>query len=185
MRIVVGQGSCGIAAGAAKVYSALEALKDKTDAELTITGCIGMCFLEPIVDIYDGKTLLKRLVKVQSGDAQKIIDFANGDLNAVNDIEITEDDKSFLDKQTRIALRHCGIINPEKIDEYTSEDGYKALEKVLKTMTPEDVIEEIKSSGLAGRGGAGFPTWFKWNAARQAQGDYKYLICNADEDDPG
>lgn len=185
MRIVVGQGSCGIAAGAAKVYSALESLKDKTDAELTITGCIGMCFLEPIVDIYDGKTLLKRLVKVQPGDAQKIIDFANGDLNAVNDIEITEDDKSFLDKQTRIALRHCGIINPEKSDEYTSGDGYKALEKVLKTMTPEDVIEEIKISGLAGRGGAGFPTWFKWNAARQAQGDYKYLICNADEGDPG
>lgn len=185
MRIVVGQGSCGIAAGAAKVYSALEALKDKTDAELTITGCIGMCFLEPIVDIYDGKTLLKRLVKVQPTDAQKIIDFTNGDKDAVADIEITDDDKSFLDKQTRIALRHCGIINPEKIEEYTSEDGYKALEKVLKTMTPEQVIEEIKTSGLAGRGGAGFPTWFKWNAARQAQGDYKYLICNADEGDPG
>ena len=185
MRIVVGQGSCGIAAGAAKVYTALEALVNKTDAELTITGCIGMCFLEPIVDIYDGKTLLKRLVKVQPTDAQKIIDFTNGDKNAVADIEITDDDKSFLDKQTRIALRHCGIINPEKIEEYTSEDGYKALEKVLKTMTPEDVIEEIKTSGLAGRGGAGFPTWFKWNAARQAQGDYKYLICNADEGDPG
>ena len=185
MRIVVGQGSCGIAAGAAKVYSALEALMNKTSAELTFTGCIGMCFLEPIVDIYDGAELKKRLVKVQPADAEKIISYVNGDENAVSDIEITDDDKSFLEKQTRIALRHCGIINPEKIEEYTADDGYKALEKVLTTMTPEDVIEIIKTSGLAGRGGAGFPTWFKWNAARQAQGDYKYLICNADEGDPG
>lgn len=184
MRIVVGEGSCGIAAGAAKVYSALEA-QVGTSAELTVTGCIGMCFLEPIVDIYDGKTLVKRLVKVQPSDAQKIIDFVNGNADAVADIEISDDDKAFLDKQTRIALRHCGIINPEKIDEYTAEDGYQALKKVLTTMTPEEVIEEIKISGLAGRGGAGFPTWFKWNAARQSQGDYKYLICNADEGDPG
>lgn len=184
MRIVVGQGSCGIAAGAAKVYSAIEALVGSF-AELTITGCIGMCFLEPIVDIYDGDSLVKRLVKVQPSDAEKIIDFVNGNKNAVDDIEITDDDKAFLEKQTRIALRHCGIINPEKIEEYVSDDGYKALEKVLNTMTPEAVIEEIKLSGLAGRGGAGFPTWFKWNAARQAQGDYKYLICNADEGDPG
>ena len=184
MRIVVGQGSCGIAAGAAKVYSAIEALVGSS-AELTITGCIGMCFLEPIVDIYDGDSLVKRLVKVQPSDAEKIIDFINGNKNAVDDIEITDEDKAFLEKQTRIALRHCGIINPEKIEEYVSNDGYKALEKVLNTMTPEDVIEEIKLSGLAGRGGAGFPTWFKWNAARQSQDDYKYLICNADEGDPG
>lgn len=184
MRIVVGQGSCGIAAGAAKVYSAIEAVIGSS-AELTITGCIGMCFLEPIVDIYDGETLVKRLVKVQPSDAAKIIDFVNGNVDAVNDIEITDDDKDFLLKQTRIALRHCGVINPEKIEEYIADDGYKALEKVLTTMSAEEVIEEIKVSGLAGRGGAGFPTWFKWNAARQSQGDYKYLICNADEGDPG
>ncbi|MBP3442522.1 MAG: NADH-quinone oxidoreductase subunit NuoF [Clostridia bacterium] len=184
MRIVVGQGSCGIAAGAAKVYSAIEAVIGSS-AELTITGCIGMCFLEPVVDIYDGETLVKRLVKVQPSDAAKIIDFVNGNADAVNDIEITDDDKDFLLKQTRIALRHCGVINPEKIEEYIADDGYKALEKVLTTMSAEEVIEEIKVSGLAGRGGAGFPTWFKWNAARQSQGDYKYLICNADEGDPG
>ena len=184
MRIVVGQGSCGIAAGAAKVYSAIEAVIGSS-VELTITGCIGMCFLEPIVDIYDGETLVKRLVKVQPSDAAKIIDFVNGNVDAVNDIEITDDDKDFLLKQTRIALRHCGVINPEKIEEYIADDGYKALEKVLTTMSAEEVIEEIKVSGLAGRGGAGFPTWFKWNAARQSQGDYKYLICNADEGDPG
>lgn len=185
MKIVVGEGSCGIAAGAAKVYSAIEKLISLTGSTLNVTGCIGMCFLEPIVDIYDGGELKKRLVKVRSEDAKKIIAYVNGDENAVNDIEISDDDKLFLEKQTRIALRHCGIINPEIIDEYTAFDGYRALEKVLKTMTPEDVIEEIKVSGLAGRGGAGFPTWFKWNAARQSPGETKYLICNADEGDPG
>lgn len=185
MKIVVGEGSCGIAAGAAKVYSAIGQLIGLTGSTMTVTGCIGMCFLEPIVDIYDGGELKKRLVKVRPEDAEKIIAYVNGDENAVNDIEISDDDKLFLEKQTRIALRHCGIINPEIIDEYTAFDGYRALEKVLKTMTPEDVIEEIKISGLAGRGGAGFPTWFKWNAARQSQGETKYLICNADEGDPG
>ncbi len=185
MKIVVGEGSCGIAAGAAKVYSAIEKLIGSTASTLTVTGCIGMCFLEPIVDIYDGGELKKRIVKVQPEDAEKIIAYVNGDENAVNDIEISDEDKLFLEKQTRIALRHCGIINPEIIDEYTACDGYRALEKVLKTMTPEEVIEEIKISGLAGRGGAGFPTWFKWNAARQSPGETKYLICNADEGDPG
>lgn len=185
MKIVVGEGSCGIAAGAAKVYSAIEKLIGLTGSTLTVTGCIGMCFLEPIVDIYDGCEFKKRLVKVRPEDAEKIIAYVNGDENAVNDIEISDDDKLFLEKQTRIALRHCGIINPKIIDEYTACDGYRALEKVLKTMTPEDVIEEIKISGLAGRGGAGFPTWFKWNAARQSPGETKYLICNADEGDPG
>lgn len=185
MKIVVGEGSCGIAAGAAKVYSAIEKLIGLTGSTLTVTGCIGMCFLEPIVDIYDGGELKKRLVKVRPEDAEKIIAYVNGDENAVNDIEISDDDKLFLEKQTRIALRHCGIINPEIIDEYTACDGYRALEKVLKTMTPADVIKEIKISGLAGRGGAGFPTWFKWNAARQSPGETKYLICNADEGDPG
>ncbi|MBR6561647.1 MAG: 4Fe-4S binding protein, partial [Oscillospiraceae bacterium] len=80
---------------------------------------------------------------------------------------------------------HCGVIDPESIEDYIAHDGYQALEKVLKTMTPEQVIEEIKVSGLAGRGGAGFPTWFKWNAARSSAGEEKYLICNADEGDPG
>ena len=185
MKIAVGEGSCGIAAGAAKVYEALEAKISETDAFLTVTGCIGMCYLEPIVDIYEGEELLKRLVRVTPEDAEKIIAFVRGDGEAVKDIEIKDEDKAFLSQQTRIALRHCGIINPEKLEEYTGTGGYKALEKVLKTMSPEDVIEEIKTSGLAGRGGAGFPTWFKWNAARQSEDDEKYLICNADEGDPG
>ena len=184
MKIVVGEGSCGIAAGAAKVYDKLASALDKSN-ELTITGCIGMCFLEPIVDIYDNGTLT-RLVKVSENDCERIAKAVNSDdLSMVEDLKISEDDELFLKKQTRIALRHCGIINPEKISDYENTDGYKAVRKVLSEMTPEQVIEEIKISGLAGRGGAGFPTWFKWNAARSSDGTEKYLICNADEGDPG
>ncbi|MBE6804380.1 MAG: NADH-quinone oxidoreductase subunit NuoF [Ruminococcaceae bacterium] len=185
MKIAVGQGSCGIAAGAMKAYDVLNSTLDLTNNELTVTGCIGMCYLEPIVDIYaeDG---LHRFVKVNGEIAGKIANaINNNNLSSVKEYEINDDDKQFLDKQTRIALRHCGVINPEIIEDYTNDDGYKALEKVITTMSPEDVIEEIKVSGLAGRGGAGFPTWFKWNAARQSTGDKKYLICNADEGDPG
>ena len=187
MRIVIGEGSCGIAAGASKVRSAIEALMNGSDAfTLGSTGCIGMCFLEPIVDLYDGKTLLRRLVRVTENDAAAIVDAAKtGDLTKVDSITISDDDAQFLSKQTRIALRHCGLIDPVSLEDYREADGYQALEKVLKTMSPEDVIEEIKVSGLAGRGGAGFPTWFKWNAARQSVSDVKYLICNADEGDPG
>ena len=185
MKIAVGQGSCGIAAGAMKAYEVLESTLDLNNNQLTVTGCIGMCYLEPIVDIYaeDG---LHRFVKVNGEIAGKIANaINNNNLSLVKEYEINDDDKQFLDKQTRIALRHCGVINPEIIEDYTNDDGYKALEKVITTMSPEDVIEEIKVSGLAGRGGAGFPTWFKWNAARQSTGEKKYLICNADEGDPG
>ncbi len=186
MRIVIGEGSCGIPAGAVKVHTALtEALKG-TDTAIGIAGCIGMCFLEPVVDIYDGKTLLKRLVKVSADDAGAIAKAVkNNDLSAVSYLEISEEDNVFLKKQTRIALRRCGLIDPESIDSYLEDGGYNALKKVLSGMSPEDVIEEIKTSGLAGRGGAGFPTWFKWNAARKSEGEEKYLICNADEGDPG
>ena len=187
MRIVIGEGSCGIAAGAGKVHKAIESLMTENEVfALGSTGCIGMCFLEPIVDLYDGKTLVRRLVKVKASDAESIVNCARtGDLSLVDSITISADDEEFLSKQTRIALRHCGLIDPVSIADYRAADGYEALEKVLKTMTPEDVIEEIKISGLAGRGGAGFPTWFKWNAARQSVSDVKYLICNADEGDPG
>ncbi len=186
MRIVIGEGSCGIAAGAGKVHAAIEPLLKNSSAELGSTGCIGMCYLEPIVDLYDGKAMVKRLVKVKADDAENIVKAAEtGDLSLVENIAITPDDEEFLLRQTRIALRHCGIIDPVSLSDYRENDGYEALEKVLKTMSPEDVIEEIKISGLAGRGGAGFPTWFKWNAARQSVSDTKYLICNADEGDPG
>ncbi len=186
MKLLVGQGSCGIAAGAGKVYDALAKQNQGGAFELGLTGCIGMCYLEPIVDVYDGKNLAARLVRVTPEDAQAIADaVCQNNLDAVRSLFISEDDKSFLSQQTRIALRHCGIIDPEDIEDYIADDGYQAIQKVLSSMSPEDVIEEIKVSGLAGRGGAGFPTWFKWNAARQAKGEPKYLICNADEGDPG
>ncbi len=186
MKIVVGAGSCGIAAGAQKVYDALEDLNKDNTCTLTITGCNGMCFLEPIVDIYDENGALTRLVKVTEDDAPAIFEAVkSGDVSALSELVISDEDAEFLHKQTRIALRHCGVINPEELSDYEAADGYQAIRKVLGTMTPEEVIEEIKVSGLAGRGGAGFPTWFKWNAARSSDGDEKYLICNADEGDPG
>ena len=95
------------------------------------------------------------------------------------------DELNFYKKQERIALKNCGIIDPENIDEYIAFDGYKALEKVLFEMTPEEVIKEVTDSGLRGRGGAGFPTGKKWEFTRIAKGDQKYVVCNADEGDPG
>lgn len=185
MKIVVGEGSCGIAAGAEKVRQAL-LKEDLNGAMLTIAGCIGMCYLEPIVDIYEDGKEVKRLVRVTENDAKKIAEYAKtGDENAIAPLLVSDEDKEFLNKQTRIALRRCGIINPDEIEDFIQADGYTAIKKVLGEMTPEDVIEVIKTSGLAGRGGAGFPTWFKWNAARQSEGEEKYLICNADEGDPG
>ena len=185
MRAVIGEGSCGIAAGAGKVRAALEAAGV---AHVGVTGCIGMCFLEPIVDIReDDGSLAARLVKVSEKDAPAIaLALATGDLSPLESLVISADDAAFLEKQTRIALRNCGVIDPESIDSYRAAGGYGALKKILSSkMGGEEVIEIIKASGLAGRGGAGFPTWFKWNAARNAKGDEKYLICNADEGDPG
>lgn len=185
MKIVVGQGSCGIAAGAEKVRQAL-LKEDLNGAALTIAGCVGMCYLEPIVDIYEADKEVKRLVRVTEKDAAKIAEYAKtGDERAISDLLVSDEDKQFLEKQTRIALRRCGVINPEELEDFVSADGYTALKKAVCEMTPEEVIEVIKTSGLAGRGGAGFPTWFKWNAARQSDDEEKYLICNADEGDPG
>ena len=187
MRIVIGEGSCGVAAGAAKVHQAINAALTAEDAvQVGITGCIGMCYLEPIVDLYEGEQLAARLVQVTEKDAPAIAQAARtGNLEGVADLRISPEDEEFLTKQTRIALRHCGLVDPTSLEDYRKDDGYQALAKVLGTMTPEQVIDEIKISGLAGRGGAGFPTWFKWNAARQNKGEKKYLICNADEGDPG
>lgn len=184
MRIVIGEGSCGIAAGAEKVREALLNC-DLGNARVSITGCIGMCYLEPIVDIYEDDRLT-RLVKVTPDDADAIAEYARTkDISKIEKLIVSDEDNEFLTKQTRIALRRCGIINPDEISEFIEADGYTALKKCLTELTPEEVIEIIKVSGLAGRGGAGFPTWFKWNAARQSEGDVKYLICNADEGDPG
>ena len=130
MRIVIGQGSCGIAAGAEKVRKALLGTSLK-NADISITGCIGMCYLEPIVDIYDDNNGLTRLVKVSESDAEAIAEYVEtGDISKVEALKVSDEDSEFLSKQTRIALRNCGIINPEKIEEYIEAGGYTALKNV-------------------------------------------------------
>ena len=187
MKIVIGQGSCGVATGAKKTAAEFEKqLAEKNlDAVVDITGCVGTCYLEPIVDVYDDNGEMTRYVKVQPDKVAEIVDnhIAKGEV--VTDMAIAAEDQEFIEKQKRVVLRNCGIINPEKIDEYIEVGGYEAIKKVVTSMTPEEVIEEIKISGLRGRGGAGFPTWFKWNACRQSPGTEKYMVCNADEGDPG
>ena len=186
IRILVGQGSCGVSAGAGRVAKVLAGHMTATDSfTVETTGCIGMCYLEPIVDIYEGEKLLHRLVRVTETDALGIVEAVRKkDFSKLEAMFISDEDARFLKKQKRVALRHCGVVDPTSIDDYIKKDGYKAIDKALH-MTPEEVIEEVKVSGLAGRGGAGFPTWFKWNAARNAEGEHKHLICNADEGDPG
>ena len=184
-RIIVGEGSCGIAAGAEDVREALQAVLP-ANATLGITGCVGACFLEPIVDVYDESGKLWRCVHVAPENAPAIAQAAaSGDFSGLSGLLIKPEDAEFLSRQTRVALRHCGVIDPDSIDSYIAAGGYQALEKALRQMTPESVIAEMKTSGLGGRGGAGFPTWFKWQAARDSKGEEKYMICNADEGDPG
>ncbi len=185
MKIIVGQGSCGIAAGANKVYDAIaEELKNtNVDIELGSTGCIGTCYLEPIVDLIDDNGEKTTFVGVDEKKAKQIV----ADIVAAKSGEfvIDNEDKEALAKQKRVALRNCGIIDPENLDEYIASGGYKAIERCIKELTPDEVIEEVKISGLRGRGGAGFPTWFKLNAAKGSPGNEKYMVCNADEGDPG
>ena len=190
MKLIVGTGSCGLAAGADVIYDRLNTLIKENHPktiELGITGCIGMCFLEPILDLYEDDGTLHRLVKLKEKDADRIYDAAvSGEIENIKDLEISPEDATFLEQQTRIALRNCGLIDPTNIDDYIAHGGYAAISKILENgMTWEEVINEIDVAGLKGRGGAGFPTAFKWRAARKENSDEKYLICNADEGDPG
>ena len=187
VKVIVGQGSCGVATGAKKTAAQFERLIEEKDLDVKvdITGCVGTCYLEPIVDVYDDNNNMTRYVKVNADKASEIVEkhLVNGEV--VTDLALHDEDKLFIEKQQRVVLRHCGLINPEKIEEYIAVGGYAATKKVVTSMTGEEVIEEIKVSGLRGRGGAGFPTWFKWNAAKANKADQKYIVCNADEGDPG
>lgn len=187
MKVIVGQGSCGVATGAKKTAAQFERLIEEKDLDVKvdITGCVGTCYLEPIVDVYDDNNNMTRYVKVNADKASEIVEkhLVNGEV--VTDAAISDEDKLFIEKQQRVVLRHCGLINPENIEEYIAVGGYAATKKVVTSMTQDEVIEEIKISGLRGRGGAGFPTWFKWNAAKANKADQKYIVCNADEGDPG
>ena len=156
------------------------------------TGCFGLCALGPIMTIYPEGVFYSN---VQASDIPEIVEehLLKGRIvqRLVHTDETTEElvtslgDTSFYKIQKRVALRNCGVINPENIDEYIAQDGYAALAKVLTTMTPEDVIQTLLDSGLRGRGGAGFPTGLKWKFARGYENEQKYVCCNADEGDPG
>ena len=191
-KVLVGLASCGIAAGANKVYQKIEALAkaEKLDVELKKTGCIGMCYREPLVEVIDdtGSYLYG---EIDEEKAVEIMDKHIGQHEPIKDYVVKTDlfetpDDSFWQGQVKIALKNCGVINPEKIEEYEAEGGYKAIRKVLdEDIKPEDVIQTVLDSGIRGRGGGGFPTGMKWRFAFNNKADKKYLICNADEGDPG
>jgi NADH:ubiquinone oxidoreductase subunit F (NADH-binding)/(2Fe-2S) ferredoxin len=215
-KIMVGMATCGISAGGDKVYQALanKIAELGLDVALEITGCIGFCQREPLVDVvyphkvrlsYQGMTPEKAEALVEAIKAQEIYpenllcridqeeflvegtvkDYANP--HAVElAVEVPKyEEVPFFKKQVKIALRNCGYIHPERIEEYIGRGGYLALHKALTQMTPKEVIAQVKDSGLRGRGGGGFPTGLKWEFCHNNPGDIKYVICNADEGDPG
>lgn len=189
MKIRVGLGSCGMAAGAQKVmdYLQTELTNRKLDIEIQRTGCVGMCHNEPLVDVIEDDGRVFTYGHVNEASAAAIV--ANHLIGGVpveeHLVDSTDQPNQFLARQVRVALRNSGRIDPEKIEDYIAQGGYQGMKKVLQSMSPEEVIGQIKISGLRGRGGGGFPTWFKWNAARNNSGAVKYIVCNADEGDPG
>lgn len=181
-KILVGYGSCGAAAGADEVYKELKPWAKERSILLAKTGCIGLCYLEPIVDVYDDDHSMRRFVRV---DASKMDAFFEAmEHPEEKEMLISERDQKAWENQLQIVTGNCGSIDAESIDDYIAHEGYEGLKKVL-TMTGDEVIKEIEVSGLRGRGGAGFPTYFKWRAAKNAKEHPKYIVCNADEGDPG
>ncbi len=193
-KILVGMSTCGLSAGARSVYEELEKLlADDTKHELGYTGCIGMCYREPLVEIKDNGS---RIIygDMDAKRAGEIFEKHLQGGEVIEDYVVYTEDPSgkiggkegpFLAQQSRIVLRNCGIINPESIDEYIDKGGYKAVRAALTELTPTQIIEKVKDSGLRGRGGAGFPTGMKWSFAAGYEADQKYVVCNADEGDPG
>lgn len=168
-------------------------LKEKNidNVKVIKTGCFGLCAKGPIVIIRPEDTFYamvtpadcEEIIQTHIVEGKKVERLLCKDIDGskVNSL----DELSFYKKQKRIALKNCGVINPEDIDEYLAFDGYKALEKALKEMTPDEIIDVISKSGLRGRGGAGFPTGKKWEFTKAAENEQKYVVCNADEGDPG
>ena len=176
-----------------KLNEEIKAVGLEKEVNVIRTGCFGLCALGPIVVVYPEGAFYSR---VTTDDVKEIVDehLLKGRIvkrllyqETVVDDNTTKslNETKFYAKQMRIALRNCGVINPELIDEYIAQDGYAALGKVLTEMTPDDVIDVMKRSGLRGRGGAGFPTGLKWSFAKASVDDQKYVCCNADEGDPG
>ena len=184
-KVYVGLGSCGIAAGAQDIYDHLKENITSGVLDLEVTSCVGMCYAEPIVEVVRG-TERTRYGFVDKKFADKIISSLDGgSLPEENIITSSAEGKEYLDRQVKIVLKNCGIINPESIDDYLSAGGYKALEKAVKELEPPQIINIMKESGLRGRGGAGFLTGQKWSFLAGAKGEKKFLVCNADEGDPG
>ena len=164
----------------------------ENEVKVIHTGCFGLCEKGPIVVVYpEGATYsrvtledVKEIVEEHLVKGRIVKRLLLGDKDA-EDVSKALEEVGFFKHQVRVALRNCGVINPENIEEYIARDGYRALGKVLTEMTPEQVIDVMKRSGLRGRGGAGFPTGLKWEFAAKAKGDQKYVCCNADEGDPG
>ena len=193
--LVCGGTGC-TSSGSQKIIDKLEAeIKSnglETEVQVVKTGCFGLCALGPIMIVYPEGTFYSM---VKEEDIPEIVSehLLKGRIvsRLVYDETVADDgikslnETDFYKKQMRVALRNCGVINPEAIDEYIGCDGYEALGKVLTTMTPDDVIETILDSGLRGRGGGGFPTGLKWKLAKGNDADQKYVCCNADEGDPG
>lgn len=191
-QVVVGLGSCGIAAGAGKVYAEILRIKesDNLDFELKKTSCIGMCFREPLVEIIDesGSYLYGN---VDTKKMDEIIEKHIQNYAPIKEYVVKSDlfetpDKNYFEGQVKIALRNCGYIDPESLLDYEKRGGYDAIKKIAnEKISCHDVIQTILDSGLRGRGGGGFPTGLKWRFANNSRSDEKYIICNADEGDPG
>ncbi len=188
--IKVGLGTCGISAGARMVYNEF---KDKLsqnniDIEVKQTGCMGMCYNEVLVEVVDNEDSYL-YSKVSPDNVEKIVNehiIGNHPVNewiATSRKNIEKD--PFFKKQKRVVLQNCGIIDPGSIDDYIKYDGYKAVKKALQNYSQLEVIDIVYESGIRGRGGGGFPTGVKWKFSYEAHGDSKYIICNADEGDPG
>ena len=196
-RVVVGMATCGISAGAKTVLEKLleeKAARGLADVQIVPTGCVGMCTHEPIVEVFQpgkdkvtyihmdpdrvSKVVSEHLIKGNPVLEYTLGEGENGKLNNLEDLQ-------FYRKQKRVVLQNCGLINPEDINDYIAIDGYQALAKAVTKMTPKEVIDLMKASGLRGRGGAGFSTGMKWSFAAANEADQKYIVCNADEGDPG
>lgn len=196
-QVLVCGGTGCTSSGSKKVIEALEnSLKENgIDNEVLVvrTGCFGLCALGPIMIVYPEGAFyaqatpegVERIVKEHLKEGNIVTDLLYQETLHEDGSIVAFAETNFYKKQLRIALRNCGVIDPENINEYIAVDGYKALAKVLTEMTPEQVIDEITASGLRGRGGGGFPTGRKWSFAKASQNPVKYVACNADEGDPG
>ncbi|HHY18565.1 MAG TPA: NADH-quinone oxidoreductase subunit NuoF [Firmicutes bacterium] len=203
--VYVGMGTCGMAAGADKVYNFISRQLEKREIPAVIkkVGCFGLCTQEVMVDIKKPGFPRVSFAEVNIERANEILDVfveheALPDGYVLGALPMTEPknyhwpknlksikEHPIMRKQQRIVLRNCGVIDPESLEEYVVRGGYQALSKVLSSMKPDEVIETVIDSGLRGRGGGGFPTGKKWLFTKQAEGDRKFIICNADEGDPG